>query len=468
MKAFLIAGTASGVGKTTVALAIMAAFRRRGLVVQPFKCGPDFLDTKHHSEVCNRSSRNLDTWMLNADANRAVFCRACVGADVAVVEGMMGLFDAVTGDSDAGSSAEIAKLLKLPIVLVVDASKSARSVAAVVRGFEVFDPELNFAGVILNGVAGQSHFRLLKNAIQSGCETPVLGWLLYQSEITIQERHLGLEFPAEQSNSENKVEILARLAEEHLNLDVLLDQLSDLAEIQVARGRSVQASVRIGVARDQAFSFYYQDNMDLLREAGAEIVEFSPLNDRSLPADLDALYFGGGYPELYAEQLSENIQMQEQIRAFAKSNRPIYAECGGLIYLSRGISTNSGCLNVSQTSLVKKYSMIGLLPIDLEMTDSLVDFGYVDVEFTSDCLLGPKGTIVRGHSFHFSRIAVRDEISTAYNVTYSLSGQHGIEGYTGGNLLASYVHIHFGADPALATSFVDHVSKVKHELSVAA
>ncbi|HZR56693.1 MAG TPA: cobyrinate a,c-diamide synthase [Terriglobales bacterium] len=469
MKAFLVAGTASGVGKTTVALAIMAAFRMRGLVVQPFKCGPDFLDTKHHSQICNRASRNLDTWMLNADANRAVFAHGCVGADLAIVEGMMGLFDGVSGDSEAGSTAEIAKLLNIPVILVVDASKSARSVAAVVRGFEVFDPELNFIGVILNGVAGLSHFRLLEGAIESGCKTPVLGWLPHESEIVIPERHLGLEYPCEQAGSQDRVEKLSALAEEHLKLDFLLKSIGDMQPARsVPKQKSISASVRIGVARDQAFSFYYEDNLDLLQEAGAEIVEFSPLKDRGLPADLDGLYFGGGYPELYAARLSENFEIQEQVRAFAESNRPIYAECGGLIYLSREISMNSDCPDPNRTSLVKKYCMVGLLPLNIEMAVNLINFGYVDVKFTSDCLLGPKGTMVRGHSFHFSRIASHDATDTAYKASYSLSGEHAVEGYTRGNLLASYIHLHFGAEPALAENLVRHIRKVKKELAVMA
>jgi cobyrinic acid a,c-diamide synthase len=441
MIGMLIGGTASGVGKTTVALAIIACLRRRGLVVQPCKGGPDFLDTTHHSRIAGRKARNLDTWMLSPESNREVLSRAAVGADAVVVEGMMGLFDGKDGVTEAGSSAEIAKMLKLPVLLVLDCAKSARSVAATVLGFECFDPDLPLAGLILNRVAGLHHYRLLESAIQARCKTPILGWLPREPNIAIPERHLGLHPAAEREIS---LDALANLAETHFKVDSLL-QLEFPLETAGPSAMAMEnvPRARIGVARDDAFSFYYEDNLDLLREQGAEIIPFSPVADQVLPADLDALYFGGGYPELHARELSANTPMLDQIRAFTRSGGHIYAECGGLLYLSQQLSTVDGSV----------YPMLGILPLRMEMTTKLVDFGYVTVTFTQDCLLGPRGTTIRGHSFHYSRICSDSEVATSYQVDFSLSGKQQREGFTRGNVLASYVHLHFGANPAVAQHF---------------
>jgi cobyrinic acid a,c-diamide synthase len=456
VKGLLVSGVASGVGKTTVALAIMAGLRRRGLTVQAFKCGPDFLDASHHSWISGRTARNLDTWMLSVEANRSVLRNSARGADVMVAEGMMGLFDGKNGGTEIGSSAEIAKVLRLPVVLVVDASKSARSVAAVVLGFEMFDPELPLAGVILNRVASERHYEMLREGIESSCRTKILGWLPTEPAIAIPERHLGLHGAAEQAKDgrEAAVDTFAALAAKHLDLDGLLDLECGLEMTGVEQARAVTSAsvdvVRVGVPSDHAFSFYYEDNLDLLREQGAEIVRFSPMNDASLPSGLDALYLGGGYPELHAKQLSGNRQMLGEVRAFADSGRPVYAECGGMLYLSESLCVDEG-----------SYALAGVLPLSIQMTDRLVQFGYVTVEFTDDCLLGRKGTVVRGHSFHQSRIVSRGEIATTYHVQYSMSGNEELEGFRQGNLLASYIHLHFRANPAVAEAFVAAIRQTR-------
>lgn len=452
MKGFLIAGTASGVGKTTVMLAITAALRRRGLVVQPFKGGPDFLDTGHHTRISGRAARNLDTWMLPAEANREVLRNASIDADIIVVEGMMGLFDGKDGATETGSSAEIAKLLQLQVVLVLDAVKIARSIAAVVLGFELFDPELKLAGVILNRVAGERHFQMLEAAIHSACKTRVLGWMPREALISIPERHLGLQ-TAEESDGKNALEqrinILAGLAEKHLDLSYLtsLQCDSSLHTNPSPVGGVATPHVRIGVARDKAFSFYYEDNLDLLRQHGATLVPFSPMHDDALPDEIDALYLAGGYPELYAGQISGNGSMLSAVRDFAASGRPVYAECGGMIYLSQRLTTIEGIT----------YQMAGILPFEIEMTSRLVDFGYVTVKLTNNCLVGRAGTIIRGHSFHYSRIKDQSGAKTNYHVQYSLSGRMQDEGYHVGNVLASYIHLHFRAEPEIAQSFIDAV-----------
>jgi cobyrinic acid a,c-diamide synthase len=441
MIGLLVGGTASGVGKTTVALAVIACLRKRGYVVQPFKGGPDFLDTTHHSRVAGREARNLDTWMLSPEPNREVLRRAAVGADAVVVEGMMGLFDGKDGLTETGSSAEIAKMFKLPVLLVLDCAKSARSVAATVLGFECFDPDLPLAGLILNRVAGPHHYQLLEAAIQARCKTPILGWLPREPAIAIPERHLGLHAAEE---NETSLDTLAGLAEAHFKVDAILQLEFPLETAVPSAIRMESPRLRIGVARDRAFSFYYEDNLDLLREHGAEIIPFSPIADRGLPADLDALYFGGGYPELYARELSENKPMLDQIRAFTRSGGHVYAECGGLAYLSQQLTAADG--NV--------YPLLGIVPLAIEMTSKLVDFGYVTVTFTQDCLLGPRGTTIRGHSFHYSRVCSGHEVETSYQVDFSLSGKQQLEGFTCGNVLASYVHLHFGANPAVAQHFL--------------
>jgi cobyrinic acid a,c-diamide synthase len=456
VKGLLIAGTASSVGKTTVALAIMAGLRRRGLAVQPFKCGPDFLDTGHHTRICGRTSRNLDTWMLSVEANLSVLRNGARAADVIVAEGMMGLFDGKNGNSEIGSSAEIAKLLRLPVVLVVDAAKSARSVAAVVLGFEKFDAALPLAGVVLNCVAGERHYEMLREAIESSCKTKILGWLPLEPAIAIPERHLGLHGAAEQAadGDEAAIDALAALAAKHLDLDGLLGLECGLEMVGVdsARGATSASAdaVRVGVPSDHAFSFYYEDNLDLLREQGAEIVWFSPMSDDSLPSDLDALYLGGGYPELHAKQLSSNRAMLEEVRTFAASGRPVYAECGGMLYLSESLRVDGD-----------SYAMAGVLPLSMQMTDRLVQFGYVTVEFTEDCLLGRKGTVVRGHSFHHSRIASQGEVATSYRVQYSMSVKEELEGFRQGNVLASYLHLHFRANAAVAENFVAAIRRAR-------
>jgi cobyrinic acid a,c-diamide synthase len=463
MKGLLVSGTASGVGKTTVALAIMAGLRRRGLAVQPFKCGPDFLDTGHHTRTCGRTARNLDTWMLGTEANRSVLRNGARGADIVVAEGMMGLFDGKSGSTEIGSSAEIAKLLKLPVVLVVDAGKSARSVAAVVLGFEMFDVELQLAGVILNHVASERHYDMLFEAIGSSCKTKILGWLPTDWTIAIPERHLGLQGAAEQSVDDQDASrnALATLAEKHLNLDRLLGLECGLEMVESSQARVAdfvsRDAVRIGVPFDYAFSFYYEDNLDMLREHGAEIVRFSPLDDASLPADLDALYLGGGYPELHAERLSSNRTMLEDVRAFAASGRPVYAECGGMLYLGEKLDVGG-----------ESFPMAGVLPLLMQMTHALVQFGYATIEFAEDCLLGRKGTVVRGHSFHYSKVASRGELATSYQVQYSMSGKEEMEGFRLGNVLASYIHLHFRANPAVAENFVAAIRHAQSSRTVTA
>jgi len=291
---------------------------------------------------------------------------------------------------------------------------------------------------------------MLETAIRSSCRTPVLGWLPRSAGITIPERHLGLQTSEEGATGadlEDLIDTLAELAEKHLDMARLLSLEcgSNLVDQPPQSPHEHVNEVRIGVARDQAFSFYYEDNLDLLRQNGATLVPFSPMHDSGLPPDLDALYLGGGYPELHGATISNNASMRSAIREFASSGRPVYAECGGMIYLSQQLKTHAGAT----------HPMVEVLPLEVEMTGKLVGFGYVTLELTQDCLLGAAGTTIRGHSFHYSRITRQSEIATNYRVVYSLSGRVEDEGYRVGNVLASYIHLHFRAQPTIARSFVD-------------
>jgi cobyrinic acid a,c-diamide synthase len=456
-KGFVIAGPASGVGKTTVTLSLMAALRKRGLTVQPFKCGPDFIDGGHHARVCGRASRNLDGWMLSAEANRQVFSRNAANADVCVVEGVMGLFDGVDGKSEAGSTAEIAKWLQLPVILVVDASAMARSAAALIHGFESFDPALKISGVIFNNAGGAAHYRMLSDAVRMSANAVPLGYLPGDERIHIPERYLGLVTAGENLLPDSMLSLLGELAEGYIDLDQLLACAASIpaaTDDQKQGSRGISAgSIRLGVARDKAFCFYYQDNLDALREAGTEIVEFSPLEDSSLPTALDALYFGGGYPELFAKQLSENRLMLASIKRGAEDGLPIYAECGGLMYLARKIVTKEDAT----------FPMAGVLPITVQMTDRLVNFGYTEVSFTSDCLIGPAGAKARGHSFHCSRIADVGPVEYVYRTRNSMTGREEPDGLRVENVLASYIHVHFLSNPGMAEALVRNAERARRQ-----
>lgn len=444
-RAIVIAGPASGVGKTTIALGLMAAFRRRGLAVQPFKCGPDFIDAGHHTRVCDRPSRNLDGWMLSGQTNRALFAQHAATADIAIVEGVMGLFDGAR-NSGEGSTAAMAKHLRLPVLFVVDASKMAASAAALVRGFETFDPAVRIAGIVFNQVGSAGHYGLLRDALeQAGC-APAVGYLPRDKSLRIPERHLGLYTADEDVLSTAALDHLSSLMEQHVELDRVLAvaAIEEADHTPAAPSTAAGDTVRIAVARDRAFCFYYEDNLDALRADGAEIVEFSPLTDDTLPEGTDALYIGGGYPELYAAELSGNESMRDSVAQFVGSGGPTYAECGGLMYLGRHLRLRDG----------SSVPMVGVLPFGTMVTGRLVRFGYTEVSFTADCLLGPAGATARGHSFHYSTIDGAADVSCAYHVRSTLSGMEGTEGYVVGNLLASYIHLHFLSTPDLSAHFV--------------
>lgn len=438
--ALLIAGTHSGCGKTTVTLGIMAALARRGLAVQPFKCGPDFIDPSLHQMVTGRVSRNLDVHMCGAPFVRQTFAKHCSHQGCAVVEGVMGLFD-----GGEGSAATLAKTLHLPVLLVIDIRSAAESIAAVVNGFATLDPGLKLAGVICNRVGSDKHRDMVAGAIAAHCTVPIIGFLPRREEVSIPSRHLGLHMGEEHPLAGEGLNQLAQLVEQHLDLDLLV-RLADERRSITAKEATVSTvaidpdRVRIGVARDAAFCFYYEDNFDLLRAAGAELVFFSPLGDRHLPTGLQGLYLGGGYPELHARQLSTNRSMQEQIRDFAAAGRPVYAECGGFMYLTQAITDLEG----------HEFPMVGIYPFQTRMQPRLRRLGYRQPMLLRDTFLGPEGTVLHGHEFHYSTV---DDRHPAIETVFRLDDGRP-EGFLHHQTLAGYVHLHWGRTPEAATRFV--------------
>jgi cobyrinic acid a,c-diamide synthase len=438
----VIGATGSGAGKTTATIAILGAMRARGLKVAPFKCGPDYLDPTYHTQAAGARSHNLDGWMMGRDAVLATFNRVARDADIAVIEGVMGLFDGTTPISNEGSTAEIAEWLNAPVLLTVDASGMARTVAAIAHGFRHFDPHLNLAGLICNRIGSRGHLDLLKAA---STEVPILGGFPQDSSISFPERHLGLLSAIGSAVPQVHFDAWAARAAEWLDLDGILALAHSAPSLpdSLAPASATTSLCRIGLAYDEAFHFYYDDNLRRLEAAGAELVKFSPVHDSSLPP-VDGLYFGGGYPEVAAERLSSNHPMLTAIRSFAAHGGPIYAECGGLMYLARTIRALDG----------KSWPMAGLLPADAVMSDRLQALGYAEVTTTSPSLLGPARIQFRGHQYRYSTLApTLDNVPQIYRVQLRWGGDQSTEGYQTGNVLASYIHAHWASNPSIPAAF---------------
>jgi cobyrinic acid a,c-diamide synthase len=442
----VIGGTHSGVGKTTVAIALMIACVRRGLRVQAFKVGPDFIDPSFHRAATGRASHNLDGWLLSRDANLALYRRASEGADLSIVEGVMGLFDGRTADDESGSTAEMAKWLGAPVVLVVDGAGMARSAAALVHGFESFDPELGITGVIFNRVSSEKHFAYLRESLRGKCNATPLGYLSTEPTISLPERHLGLHL-ADEVLTPSLLESLSDWIERTVNLDGLLT-LARSAKVMseaptLAEKRAWTNRVRIAVAKDRAFQFYYDENLRQLQENGADLVEYSPIDARCLPDDVHGLYLGGGYPELHAAELAANTSMRQSIRSFAQSGAPIYAECGGFMYLTEGIVDADG----------RYHEMCGIFPTRARMGRRLSALGYADLETLEDVGWLSAHERMRGHEFRYSAIdEMPASVPRVYNV-HNVSGSR-LDGFLSGTVLGSYLHIHFGSCPTFAERFV--------------
>jgi cobyrinic acid a,c-diamide synthase len=452
-KRLLIAGANSGVGKTTLTMGLIAALRRRGLRVQPFKAGPDYIDPTYHTLAAGLPCRNIDTWMVPPHRALHLFNQAARSVDLALIEGVMGLFDGFSYESEAGSSAEIAKLVGAPVLLVIDVGKMARSAGAIARGYADFDSNLALAGFILNRCGSEGHYQGVKLAVEQATQRPVVGWLPKNAELHIPERHLGLVPIDERGELSNFITRVADLIDTYFDLDHIIELAAQAGSLapQTSPERCLNppnlnssGRAKIGVARDAAFSFYYEDNLDLLRQAGAEIVFFSPQTEASLPPGLNGLYLGGGFPEMHAAQLAANLSLRESIRQAHAAGLPIYAECGGLMYLSEAIIDLEG----------RRHEMVGLVPGLTRMQPRLISLGYRLVESPTGNFLLPPGRTTRGHEFHWS-LWETQTTAPAWLIQPRRSNETPRpDGYADGHLIASYVHLHFAHDPQIAVNFV--------------
>lgn len=442
--AFCIAGTSSGDGKTTLTLALLRALRRRQIKVQPFKCGPDYIDPTFHQVAAGCASRNLDLWMMGENEVMNSFAVNSADADCAVVEGVMGMFDGASPVTLAGSTAETALVLHLPVILTVNAKGTAGSIAALVKGFVDFCPGITIIGVIANRVNSEAHAAILSEALAAHHLPPLLGRLPDTPEWALPERHLGLVPFAENEKSEPWFEKLADAAEQYLDLDRIL-KLAAMPRIAVEIPPLPPPSVRLGVALDEVFHFYYADNLDILRRSGIELIEFSPLHDTVLPENLNGIYLGGGFPEMFAGELAENSAMRRAIKTFADNGGAVYAECGGYMYLTETIAGDDG----------KPMPMCGLIPADTTMGKRLGPFGYRDLTAVNDCCFGAAGVKARGHEFHWSQVTFRRAVTPLWSGHGCRDNNAVNSGYCSGRVCAGYIHIHFASNPVLVENFRD-------------
>ncbi|MDO9035743.1 MAG: cobyrinate a,c-diamide synthase [Methanoregula sp.] len=436
----VIAGTHSGCGKTTIASGIMSALTQRGVIVQPFKVGPDFIDPSHHTRICGRNSRNLDPFMMGEDGCIDTFIRASEGADIAVIEGVMGMFDGVDG-SDIASTAHVAQILKAPVVLVVDAKGMSRSVHALIDGYRRYDPTLRFSGVIFNRIGSPRH----RSMIEPSLSIPSFGYIPRKEELAVESRHLGLKMAHESASMAE----FGKIIEENCNLDALLAAAHNappMTNTINTVGCEQQAHIRIGVAFDEAFCFYYQDNLDCLKRSGAELVFFSPLNS-SLP-DVDAVYLGGGYPELHLAAL-ESSRFREDLKKAADSGMPVYAECGGLMYITESITSK------------KTYRMCGILPASAEMTIRIQALGYVKGESVGNQSFLPASLPINGHEFHYSRIEPARDARYALRLSRGKGIEDGTDGLISQNVIGCYTHAYF--TPAFARAMIGSAVKFSRQ-----
>ncbi|WP_128103878.1 cobyrinate a,c-diamide synthase [Paenibacillus sp. DCT19] len=502
----IIAGTGSGAGKTTVTLGLMKALDERGLRVQGFKCGPDYIDPTYHTAVTGRPSRNLDAWMTSPEYVRNTFVQAADGQDISIIEGVMGLYDGKDPLSNTGSTAEIATVTQTPVILVVDVRSMARSAAAIVLGFQQLEPELNIAGVIVNRCGSSGHYQIVKKAIEQMCDIPVVGWLKREEDMSIPERHLGLVPAIERGELDPLFQRAADALREGTDLDLLLkiagaapplesrSLVSELEEQQLSddeqrsepkhpseqersqqnqqseqsqqdqkdqqeknehqehqerlsdQQQHAQARPVIAVARDAAFNFYYPDNLELLEEAGAQLTYFSPIAGEGIPADADSIYLGGGFPEEFAEAIATNRLFLEGLREAACQHMPLFAECGGYMVLAESLTDRQGVT----------FNMAGIVPAHVQMQTKRAALGYREASAVQDSFLLEKGDTLRGHEFHYSTMTYHDTDTIPY--AYETKGMRGLkpEGYNSGHILAGYTHVHLGSNPGAAYRWVEH------------
>ena len=448
-KKLLIAGTSSGVGKTTISLGIMQALKNRGMIVQPYKVGPDYIDTAYHGYITGRPSRNLDAYMLEEEQLKYLFNKAKSDADVAVVEGVMGLYDGKGIDINVCSSSSMAKLLNIPVVLVINAKAMAASSAAMVLGYQQIDPQLNICGVIANNVRTEGHYKLVKESIEKYCNVEVLGYFPPNENFRLPSRHLGLVPSDEMEALEEKFMCLGEEIEKYIDINRLLE-LCDTEDIRadyepaLPELKKLVKGKKMAVAYDKAFNFYYADNLDLLRDIGLELEYFSPLKDPKLP-ECDYIYIGGGFPEVFGKELAANRSMRESIKAAHEIGIPIYAECGGLMYLGELLMDHDE----------NTYEMVGVFEGVSRMTKSLKRFGYCYGTAKEETHLSKAGEALRGHEFHHSEFESKEQgIYIMQKTAKAREEDKWLGGYSKGNTLATYLHIHFYSNLAALAQFL--------------
>lgn len=456
--AFVVSAIQSGGGKTTVTMGLMAAFRKLNNEVQPFKVGPDYIDPMYHTAATGRKSRNLDSFMVPEETLSYLFAKNTADADIAIVEGVMGMYDGISTDSIEGSSAHIAQILDIPVILIVDGHGMSLSVAALIKGFQDFSHQTKIAGVILNHVKNEGGYLYLKEIIEENCGIPVFGYLPHNPDFALSSRHLGLYCSGEIGDLTEKLDLIADALIEHVDLTALKSTAAYTAK-EVAKPTLPQplpAKVRIGYAYDAAFNFYYQDNLDLLQELGAQLIPVSPMKDKALP-ELDGLILGGGYPELNLKVLSANVTFLASLRQRLEDGMPCYAECGGFIYLGQSMT-----MNMKMKMNEETYPLVGFFPFDFAMTDRLQHFGYMEAKITPHTIFsGEEAETLRGHEFHFTKRV--DEVS--YPNVYDVSKKrrkkvlHWQEGFQKNKVMGGYPHFHFYSNPACAAQFLENALK---------
>lgn len=428
----VFAGTKSGVGKTTITTGIMAALCAKGLKVQGFKVGPDYIDPSYHTTATCRPSANLDAWLMGENGIKSIYAKRTQDADIAVIEGVMGLFDGSLADG-SGSTAEVAKILKAPVILILDCQSMGQSAAAHVLGFKLFDEDIALAGVILNKIGSKRHGDALRQSIEESTGVPVVGMVMRDDELILPSRHLGL-IPSAEKQADTQ--ILAAKTSMAVDLDKIITIAKDSQDIIFKTNKAITLPQKAcwALAQDEAFTFSYQDGLDELDNRGIKLQPFSPLRDKSLPTGCQGLIIGGGFPEIYAAELSQNKALFSDIRALAKAGFPVYAECGGLMYLTHSIKmTDDRC-----------YEMVGIVPAQTIMSKRLVAMGYVEATPLTESFIFKKDDRVQGHVFHYSNLEPMEEnFPWAWQIRYMRDGKKHFDGYCRDNIFASYVHLHF-------------------------
>ncbi len=447
MKRIIFAATTSNTGKTTITCGIQRALTKRGLFVQPYKVGPDYIDTEYHFVASGNKSRNLDEFMLPQEEIKYLFAKNAQNADINIIEGVMGLYDGLGASYDYCSTASMAKILDCPVILIIDGKSMAASAAALVLGYKMLDPNINIAGVIANNVSTENHFNIIKNAVETYAGVPVIGRIPKDENFSLTSRHLGLTPSVEMEGLNEKLDYIAEVVEKYLDLDQLLELANaEPVSFDDNRRKKIRSitDVKLGLAYDKAFNFYYQDSLDLLTEMGVEIIPFSPMTDEKLP-NVDGLFIGGGFPEVFAKELSQNKNLLAEIRKKSEEGMPIYAECGGLMYLGKELESLDG----------EFFEMTGILDGRSVMSKRLQRFGYCEGTAQEETVLSEKEKKVRGHEFHYSDF--ESEQYNAYEMKKQMSdGKIKIwgGGYQKNNTLGTYLHTHFAGDYDMAQRFV--------------